>query len=191
MDNLAYKEEFYSDERKCELIDGETVMMSPRPRLNHGTVCTNIVSEFRQYLKGKTCRAFCDGVDLFLDERNHFIPDVMIVCRKDIMKYDGIHGAPDLVVEVLSSSTAKNDRWKKRYAYGRAGVKEYWIVDPMNCTIEVYYNKDGELVIDNVYVTLTDKPENENIKVSVCDDLTVSLRDVFDYDYEEYESESK
>ena len=187
MDNLAYKEEFYRDERKSELIDGEVVMMSPRPRLNHGIVCTNIISEFRQYLKGKTCRAFADGVDLFLDEKNHFIPDAMIVCNRDIMKHDGIHGAPDLVVEVLSPSTAKNDRWKKRAAYGRAGVKEYWIADPMNCTIEVYYNKDGELVIDNVYVTLTDKPENENIKVSVCDDLTVSLRDVFDYDYEEYE----
>lgn len=177
MDNLAYKDAGdFSVKSKTELIDGEIVMMSPRPRLQHGIVCTNIASEFRQYLIGKPCRAFGDGVDVFLDDKNRFVPDVMIVCRKDIMFDDGIHGAPDLVVEVLSASTIQNDRWKKRYAYGTAGVAEYWIVDPLNCAIEVYYNKNGELSIDKVY-TLADT----EIKVSVCDNLIVKLDRIFDY----------
>ena len=197
MDNLAYIND-RNIKIKTELIDGKIFMMSPRPRVEHATVCTNIASEFRSYLKGKTCRAFCDGVDVFLDENNRFIPDTMIVCNPDIIKHDGIHGAPDLVVEVLSKTTAKNDRSKKKYTYAKYGVKEYWIVDVWSKSVEVYYNQDNWFVLDNIYYYLTDKEiaENNNmsdndidkikeytdsIKVSICDNLIVKLKDIFEY----------
>lgn len=197
MDNLAYVND-RNIKIKTELIDGKIFMMSPRPRVEHATVCTNIASEFRSYLKGKTCRAFCDGVDVFLDENNRFIPDTMIVCNPDIIKHDGIHGAPDLVVEVLSKTTAKNDRSKKKYTYAKYGVKEYWIVDVWSKSVEVYYNQDSWFVLDNIYYYLTDEEiaENNNmsdndidkikeytdsIKVSICDNLIVKLKDIFEY----------
>lgn len=197
MDNLAYIND-RNIKIKTELIDGKIFMMSPRPRVEHATVCTNIASEFRSYLKGKTCRAFCDGVDVFLDENNRFIPDTMIVCNPDIIKHDGIHGAPDLVVEVLSKTTAKNDRSKKKYTYAKYGVKEYWIVDVWSKSVEVYYNQDNWFVLDNIYYYLTDKeiaennnmPDNDidkikeyidSIKVSICDNLIVKLKDIFEY----------
>lgn len=197
MDNLAYVND-RNIKIKTELIDGKIFMMSPRPRVEHATVCTNIASEFRSYLKGKTCRAFCDGVDVFLDENNRFIPDTMIVCNPDIIKHDGIHGAPDLVVEVLSKTTAKNDRSKKKYTYAKYGVKEYWIVDVWSKSVEVYYNQDNWFVLDNIYYYLTDKeiaennnmPDNDidkikeytdSIKVSICDNLIVKLKDMFEY----------
>lgn len=197
MDNLAYIND-RNIKIKTELIDGKIFMMSPRPRVEHATVCTNIASEFRSYLKGKTCRAFCDGVDVFLDENNRFIPDTMIVCNPDIIKHDGIHGAPDLVVEVLSKTTAKNDRSKKKYTYAKYGVKEYWIVDVWSKSVEVYYNQDNWFVLDNIYYYLTDEEiaENNNmldsdidkikeytdfIKVSICDNLIVKLKDIFEY----------
>lgn len=197
MDNLAYIND-KNIKTKTELIDGKIFMMSPRPRVEHATVCTNIASEFRSYLKGKTCRAFCDGVDVFLDENNRFIPDTMIVCNPDIIKHDGIHGAPDLVVEVLSKTTAKNDRSKKKYTYAKYGVKEYWIVDVWSKSVEVYYNQDNWFVLDNIYYYLTDKeiaennnmPDNDidkikeyidSIKVSICDNLIVKLKDIFEY----------
>ena len=197
MDNLAYIND-RNIKIKTELIDGKIFMMSPRPRVEHATVCTNIASEFRLYLKGKTCRAFCDGVDVFLDENNRFIPDTMIVCNPDIIKHDGIHGAPDLVVEVLSKTTAKNDRSKKKYTYAKYGVKEYWIVDVWSKSVEVYYNQDNWFVLDNIYYYLTDEEiaENNNmsdndidkikeyidsIKVSICDNLIVKLKDIFEY----------
>lgn len=197
MDNLAYIND-RNIKIKTELIDGKIFMMSPRPRVEHATVCTNIASEFRSYLKGKTCRAFCDGVDVFLDENNRFIPDTMIVCNPDIIKHDGIHGAPDLVVEVLSKTTAKNDRSKKKYTYAKYGVKEYWIVDVWSKSVEVYYNQDNWFVLDNIYYYLTDEEiaENNNmsdndidkikeytdsIKVSICDNLVVKLKDIFEY----------
>lgn len=197
MDNLAYIND-RNIKIKTELIDGKIFMMSPRPRVEHATVCTNIASEFRSYLKGKTCRAFCDGVDVFLDENNRFIPDTMIVCNPDIIKHDGIHGAPDLVVEVLSKTTAKNDRSKKKYTYAKYGVKEYWIVDVWSKSVEVYYNQNNWFVLDNIYYYLTDEEiaENNNmsdndidkikeytdsIKVSICDNLVVKLKDIFEY----------
>lgn len=197
MDNLAYIND-RNIKIKTELIDGKIFMMSPRPRVEHATVCTNIASEFRSYLKGKTCRAFCDGVDVFLDENNRFIPDTMIVCNPDIIKHDGIYGAPDLVVEVLSKTTAKNDRSKKKYTYAKYGVKEYWIVDVWSKSVEVYYNQDNWFVLDNIYYYLTDEeiaennnmPDNDidkikeyidSIKVSICDNLIVKLKDIFEY----------
>lgn len=197
MDNLAYIND-RNIKIKTELIDGKIFMMSPRPRVEHATVCTNIASEFRSYLKGKTCRAFCDGVDVFLDENNRFVPDTMIVCNPDIIKHDGIHGAPDLVVEVLSKTTAKNDRSKKKYTYAKYGVKEYWIVDVWSKSVEVYYNQDSWFILDNIYYYLTDEEiaENNNmsdndidkikeytdfIKVSICDNLIVKLKDIFEY----------
>ena len=197
MDNLAYIDD-RNIKIKTELIDGKIFMMSPRPRVEHATVCTNIASEFRSYLKGKICRAFCDGVDVFLDENNRFVPDTMIVCNPDIIKHDGIHGAPDLVVEVLSKTTAKNDRSKKKYTYAKYGVKEYWIVDVWSKSVEVYYNQDSWFILDNIYYYLTDEEiaENNNmsdndidkikeytdfIKVSICDNLIVKLKDIFEY----------
>lgn len=197
MDNLAYIND-RNIKIKTVLIDGKIFMMSPRPRVEHATVCTNIASEFRSYLKGKTCRAFCDGVDVFLDENNRFIPDTMIVCNPDIIKHDGIYGAPDLVVEVLSKTTAKNDRSKKKYTYAKYGVKEYWIVDTWSKSVEVYYNQDSWFILDNIYYYLTDEEiaENNNmsdndidkikeyidsIKVSICDNLIVKLKDIFEY----------
>ena len=98
----------YRDPPRFELIDGKTVMMSPCPRTMHADVISNINHIFQTYLWDKPCKAYTDNVDVYLDEKNHFIPDAMIVCNKDIIHRDGIHGAPDLVVEVLSPSTSRN-----------------------------------------------------------------------------------
>lgn len=192
MNNLAYIDDDFAKIR-TELIDGKVFMMSPRPRIEHNMVITNIVSEFRQYLKGKTCRAFCDGVDVYLDEKNRFIPDVMIVCNKDIIQDDGIHGAPDLVVEVLSPSTAKNDKFKKKNAYEKTGVKEYWIVDTWGKSVEVYINRNNQFELDEFYRYYDEAAKAKNlalpkdnqeiiydeIKVSLFDDLSIKLADIF------------
>lgn len=196
MDNLAYTDE-YSDEVRFELIDNKIVMMSPRPRIDHNRACTNIVREFSLKLKGKICEAFGDGVDLYLDKKNHFIPDVMIVCNPDIVKEYFVAGAPDLVVEVLSRSTAQNDRTKKKDAYEAAGVKEYWIVDIMNKAVEVYLNKDSHFYLSKIYYYYTDAeiaandalPDGDRhkindidreIRLSIGDAFSVELKDIFD-----------
>ena len=180
--NLAYQEE-----PREELLNGEIVMMAS-PSVNHYQITLNIVLAFQSYLKGKTCRAFGDGVDVFLTENDRVIPDAMIVCNKNNIKLDGIHGAPDLVVEVLSPGTSKNDKGYKKDLYEKAGVKEYWIIDPMLRSIEVYLLTDGKFALDEIYalypdgLSVTDKEREETkkeIQVSLYNDFSISLGEIF------------
>lgn len=82
-------------------------MISPRPTPFHTLISGKIYSRFETFLKDKPCIAFPDGVAVYFDDKNYFVPDTMIVCDKTKIKNDGIHGAPDLVVEVLSQGTVR------------------------------------------------------------------------------------
>lgn len=165
--NLAYQEA-----PREELLNGKTFLMSS-PSVNHNRVAFHIAAAFQAYLKGKNCEAFADGTDVFLD-KDRVIPDVMIVCRNDIIKKDGIHGAPDLVVEVLSPSTAKNDRGYKKNLYERFGVKEYWIVDTDLRSVESYLLADGKYDLHEIY-RLPDENMTELEKECCKDTAAVSL----------------
>lgn len=184
-DNLAYQELF-----REEIINGEFVMMSPA-LTNHNFISGNIYHIFRMYLKGKKCVPFGDGEAVILSPENRFIPDGMVVCDRNKIRADGIHGAPDLVVEVLSPSTAKNDRRHKMKVYAESGVREYWIVDPANKTVEQYLQEDGQLVLHAVYAIHPDYMMNimsetekaaivTEFQCSLFDDLTIHLEDIFE-----------
>ena len=177
----------YQEEPREELLNGKIYMMSS-PTINHSQIASNIYYAFRSYLKGKTCRAFNDGVDVYLTEKDRVIPDAMIVCNKNNIKLDGIHGAPDLVVEVLSPGTAKNDKGYKKDLYEKSGVKEYWIIDPVPRSIEVYLLTDGKFALDEVYalypegLSVTDKEREETkkeIQASLYNDFCISLEEIF------------
>lgn len=175
----------YQEEPREELLHGEIYMMSS-PSINHNQTASNIYYAFRSYLKGKTCRAFNDGVDVYLSENDRIIPDAMIICNKDIICQDGIHGAPDLIVEVLSPSTAKNDRSYKKDLYEKSGVKEYWIVDTKSRSIEVYLLTNGKYRMDEIYQLATnDMIERERefckemIHLSLYDDFSIPLEEIF------------
>ena len=184
--NLAYQE--YPAE---ELIDGKFIAMSPRPSINHNYVSFNIARIFADYLKGKKCTPFADGVDLYLTERDRFIPDMMVVCDPDKIKADGVYGAPDLVVEVLSPSTARYDRGRKMEVYGKCGVREYWLVSPGDRTVEQYLLQDGKLMFHSAYglelEAILNKMSQEErdaipteFKCSLFEDLTIQVADIFE-----------
>lgn len=84
-------------------------------------------------------------VDVYLGTRNAVQPDVMFIQNEhlDIIKKDGIYGAPDIVIEVLSPGNKNDDLVKKKDVYETFGVKEYFIVDPADKSIITYYLKDG------------------------------------------------
>lgn len=183
--NLAYQ-----DEQRTELINGQIVAMAPRPSTNHNLVAWNIYSIFSFFLKGKSCTPFADGADLHLTEDDVFVPDMMVVCDRDKIKTDGVHGAPDLVVEVLSPSTAKNDRFRKKNIYQLCGVREYWIADPANRMVEQYFLADGVLQLNAIYAVYRDweirqMTEEERaamvtrFKCSLFDDFEIALEDIF------------
>ena len=191
--NLAYKLDAYEDTRPTELIDGKVITM-PSPSITHSTVVENIHAIFRSYLKGSKCRTFSDHVDVYLTNKDQFVPDVTVVCDPDRIRADGIHGAPDLVVEVLSPLTAKNDIGYKKNVYELCEVKEYWIVNPFSLTVEQYVLESGSLPLFELreMITLYREEMLKNMteedraaivtefRCSLFDDLTIRLEDIFE-----------
>ncbi|GHU74446.1 hypothetical protein FACS1894188_02690 [Clostridia bacterium] len=187
MDNLA---EAYFDERPYEILDGEIFYMSC-PMTSHNRVKGNIYNIFKNFLKGKKCEVFPDPTSVFFNKKDVVIPDVMVVCDPNIVKEDGIHGAPDLIVEVLSPSTGKNDETYKKKLYEKQGVKEYWVVSSREFSIKVYALKDGVYEIDNMYYmypnyTLKRMTDEEKAKIETefttslyGDELKIQIADVF------------
>jgi len=179
------------DDLPSELLNGQIVAMSPRPTVNHNRISENIYSIFRVLLKRNTCTVFGDGYDVYLSENDRVIPDVMIVCNPSIIKDNGIHGVPNLIVEVLSPSTSKNDRGYKKDLYAESGVSDYWIVDPFARSIEVYSLADGQYRLVEVasqypnYILET-MEEEEKSKISVkfqtplFPDFDISIEEVFE-----------
>ena len=185
--NLAYKLE---EERETEIIGGKAVMMAS-PSLNHNRVAGSIYSLFFQHLGDRPCEPFQDGASLYLEEgAEEYKPDMMVVCDPEKCQPDGVHGAPDLAVEVLSPSTARNDRGRKKEMYERHGVREYWIVSPAEQSVEQYVLEEGRFVLRGVYsrypaFMLKRMTEGEKAAVvtefpcAIFDDLTVRLDDIF------------
>ena len=183
--NLAYKLE-----PREEIIGGEVVMMSA-PLLQHNFVAGNIYNLFSTYLRGKLCTPLPDHTALFLEEdTEEYQPDMMVVCDPEKLGKKGVYGAPDLVVEVLSPSTANYDRGHKRDVYERHGVREYWIVSPNERSIEQYVLENGRFALRGVYTQypaflLEDmKPEERSavetaFRCTLFDDLSIQLEDVF------------
>ena len=192
MENLATRlDEYpngYQDEMPTELINGVIVAMAP-PVTNHSRVLSRIHTVFGKYLENKHCEVFSD-LHLHISKNDRVIPDLMVVCKQNIIKRDGIHGAPDLIVEILSPSTKKRDKGYKKNLYEQCGVLEYWIVDTTSRSIEVYLLTDGKLEFDNIYEIYPDyvleyMTEEEKtalpyeFKTSLFDDLVIKLEDVF------------
>ena len=189
MDNLAcdYAAEEFEEESDFELIGGEKfIMAAAAPNINHLTIVIRIASMFTNYIDEKSINAIVlADPDVYLSEKNHYRPDLSIVCDLTMVKNGKkVYGAPDLVVEVLSESTMDNDLGPKKLAYEECGVKEYWIVDQWSRRIEVYHLVDGKFAFSKTYRVSDDEEtkndDNKNkIKVSIFDDLTVDVRDVF------------
>ena len=178
----------YSD-AKVEVIDN-VKMMSPPAFSNHNRVKDNVFSIFKGYLRNNVCVPVGDGQKVVLPSQkrgNYVVPDFFVFCDRSKYKADGLHGSPDLVVEVLSPKTAKLDRGRKKDLYQQNDVKEYWIIEPDKKEIEVYLLKDGVYDLDNIYrisdPETDDDPEGAvmSFSVSTFPDLVVNLEEIFEY----------
>ena len=179
-----------------EIIGGEK-FMAPAPILGHSNIVTELLTTINMYLRHNHCgRVFADNTDVHLPDGNLFKPDLVIVTAENsnILNWEGsIHGVPDMVVEVLSNSTRKNDLTVKKDAYEKNGVKEYWIVDPRAKTVDVYILRNGKFELDDSYYKYSDKEWDnlddkekasvkKEIKVSIFDDLFVNVDDIFSWE---------
>ena len=171
----------WEENERVEIIEGETVMMAP-PSVGHQRVSREILRQLANYLEGKKCEVFAAPVGVRLFEENGdspedvdtmVEPDISVICDKSKLDQYGCKGAPDMVVESLSPSTRRHDRLVKLGLYQRAGVREYWIVDPDNRSVQVLTLTDGLLLPHEDY------GREDVAKVNVLDGCFIELSKVF------------
>jgi Uma2 family endonuclease len=127
----------------CQVINN-VIYMSPAPTFQHQDIIAEITMQMRLHVK-KQKMGTCVGspVDVFLDKNNAFQPDIIYISNEkmSIIGKDGkLHGAPDIVIEVLSPGNAKDDKVKKKNVYEACGVKEYFIVEPGTREVLSYFH---------------------------------------------------
>jgi len=133
------------EDRRYEVIDGE-LSMTPAPTPSHQDVVLELVARLRAFVTARRLgRVVLSPCDVVLSKYDILQPDVFFVAsdREAIVGEKYIEGAPDLVVEVLSPSTESRDREIKAKRYAAFGVREMWLVDPMQRAIEVFVNSGG------------------------------------------------
>ena len=171
----------WDENERVEVIDGEAVLMAP-PTRSHQKVSGEIFRQLANYLEGKKCEVYYAPFGVRLFERDGdspedvdtvVEPDISVICDESKLDRYGCKGAPDMVVEILSPSTQRHDRFTKFSLYQRAGVREYWIVDPDSGMAQSFVLEDGRYSVKE-FGTAGDK-----MKVNVLEDCVIDLSEVF------------
>lgn len=177
----------WSDGKRYELIDGKVKRMTPAPNKKHAVLTANIFGWIWGLFKNKKakCRIFHAPFDVrFPDSEEESSddkiftvvqPDICVVCDEKKLDEKGCKGAPDLIVEVISPSTAKNDFNDKFNLYQKHGVREYWIVQPNERVLTVYKLKGNNAFDDGTYFTIDDIAQS-----FIFDDIKVNMREIFE-----------
>ncbi|WP_420794147.1 Uma2 family endonuclease [Paenibacillus qinlingensis] len=163
-----------------ELINGKAYNMSPAPTSLHQYIVGELYFALRTFLQNRNCFVFVAPFDVFFSESEEYEspdhvtqPDLSVVCSKDQISKSGCQGAPTIIIEVLSPSTALKDFNEKFNLYQKYGVQEYWIVDPGNRTVHVYSLQDGNYQVRQLYT------EQDTIQSFIFKDLQVPLNKLF------------
>ena len=161
------------DDERYELIDGELIM-APAPYLAHQGIIVRLTKLLPSEESGLGF-LFVAPADVVLSPHDVVQPDLLFVAaeRADIITAANVQGAPDLVVEILSPSTAQRDWTQKRELYARHGVKEMWLIDPDAKIVWQAFLNEGELAVVNVYI------EGETLISPTLGGFTINLSEVF------------
>ncbi len=126
---------------RAELIDGKIYYMAP-PSRTHQQILLSLTRKIADYIDSKNgdCEVNIAPFAVFLnnDNTNYIEPDISIICDSSKLDDKGCHGAPDWIIEIVSPGNKAMDYFTKLFKYRTAGVREYWIVDPIKKTITVY-----------------------------------------------------
>jgi Uma2 family endonuclease len=172
----------WDDDERWELIDGVAYNMTPAPSRFHQQVSGELLFQLISHLRNTSCKVYAAPFDVRLPEgdesdettRTVVQPDISVICDPTKLDDKGCKGSPDLIVEILSPATARKDAKEKFLRYERAGVREYWIADPVGKIITVYLLSDAGL-----FGRPTVYGVEERIKVGVLDGLEIGLQSVF------------
>ena len=163
------------DETRYEIIEGELTVV-PAPSTEHQDISRNLEFILWGYVKKNGLGVMYHApVDLVLDEQNVVQPDIVFISNKNraIIQKQAIKGTPDLLIEILSPSSAKRDRCFKKALYEKFKVEEYWLVDPKHKRIEVF------LLQKDQYTPYLSASGKGTIRSNVIQGLEISLSEVF------------
>ncbi|MEQ8187723.1 MAG: Uma2 family endonuclease [Candidatus Eremiobacterota bacterium] len=172
----------WPDEERWEIIEGIPFSMSA-PSDIHQKVLRELLIEFGVYLRGKTCQIFSSPFDISLpqaqsDEDDNIYtvvqPDLVVICDNNKISRKGCKGAPDIVIEILSPSTASKDCIRKRELYEKHKVKQYWIIEPEEKEVFIF-----KLTKDFIYRNPEKYKKDDRIKVEGFEGLEIDLNLVF------------
>ncbi|MDD4802804.1 MAG: Uma2 family endonuclease [Syntrophomonas sp.] len=172
----------WSDDERWEILGGEPYMMSPAPSSEHQRILMEMGRQLATYLQGKRCSVFPAPFDVRLPQgeeneeeiENVVQPDLVVICDPSKIDKRGCKGAPDLIIEILSYSTAKKDLNEKFNLYEQTGVKEYWVVFPGEEAVEVYQLNDKMR-----YEKTGTYEKNDLIRLGILPELEIDLSLVF------------
>lgn len=171
----------WDEDDHIELIYGYPYMMSS-PSTEHQLVSGELFAQLHTYLADKKCRViaapyavrlFEEASDRPEDVNTVVEPDLVVICDPSKMDRRGCKGTPDLVIEILSPSSRRHDRIVKLDLYQRAGVREYWVVNPEDRTVQVMLLKDSYLL------PVEDYGREDMAKVNILEDCAIDLSKVF------------
>ncbi len=171
-------EEYYrlDDDRRYELYNGELIPINPpSPGASHQREARKLLVFLNEFVEGrKLGEVFAAPFDVILDSKNTAQPDLIFIAKASagIVQERGVFGAPDLVVEILSPGSIRRDRYEKQALYARFGVKEYWILDRANQSLEVLS------LADDRYVVHAAAGETGHVTSKVLRGLKVKLSDL-------------
>lgn len=162
-----------SDEVRVELIHGQFYDMAPPSRI-HQRISDRIIYQINRYIEDKngSCQVYVApfSVNLYADDSTYVEPDISVICDEKKLTDKGCKGAPDFIVEIVSPSSIRHDYSTKNFLYAEAGVREYWIVDPMKEKTMVYqYEKN---ISPDVYSF------SDSILVGIYGDLDIKIADL-------------
>lgn len=183
MGNMAFaqlktytEKDYYSlpEDVRAELIDGQIYYMAVPGRI-HQEILNYINNSVYNHIrsKGGNCRIYPApfAVKLFADNDKTIVePDISVICDPDKLTDRGCTGAPDWIVEIISPSTASDDYIRKLNLYANAGVREYWIINPMEKFIYVYFLEKDRFKA--MYYTFHDK-----VNVNIFENFWIDLKE--------------
>ncbi len=163
------------DDERYELIEGD-LLMTPSPVTRHQRISRKIEFALEKYVtENDLGEVFYAPFDICLDAENVVQPDLLFVLkeRMDIIGEKNIQGAPDLVIEIISESTAYRDLVQKKKLYARFGVKEYWIVIPEESSVDLFTLKDDVFVLHKSY------SKDDTLQSQLLQKLKIELKKIF------------
>ena len=164
------------DDERYELLDGD-LLLTPAPNLKHQRAQRRLGRRLDQFIEERELgEIFYAPFDVVLSDTDVVQPDLLFVSRRRehlLSNGANVQGAPDLVIEILSPSTANRDLGYKRTLYARHGVLEYWIVDPVEETVRVLCPRDGALEVAHTF------SRGQTLRSPLLDGFTVDVDDIF------------